>query len=264
MYELLLCHRRAHWVTPGAFFDHWRGRRREVVAQLRPALRYAQYVQLERASRFNILYLAIRASRSWPVTALLAALQRLPLPSFFTGSEGDERWDVVESFRYASRGDLEAAFGSPEGIAALRSLGADALGRVRNGATLVTEDLVVSDDVALGYPRTVTRFCLRARPPLTHAQMLERWKTTHKALVTELQAPLGYREYDQLYVEPSPNANGRSFDAVAVLAYGAESSLLRRLIDVRTQLANFRLVKDEVHFIDLGRSALVFGTETVC
>jgi len=264
MYELLLCHRRAHFVTPGAFFDHWRGRRRQVVAQLRPALGYAQYVQLERASRFNILYLAIRASRSWPITALLAALQRLPLPSFFTGSESDERWDIVESLRYASREDLDAALGSPAGADALERLRADALGRVRNSATLVTEDLVVSNDVALGYPRTVTRFCLRALAPLTHAQMLERWKTAHKALVTSLQAPLGYREYDQLYVEPASPAGARGFDAVAVLAYGAESSLLRRLLDVRTQLANFRLVKDEVHFIDLGRSALVFGTETVC
>lgn len=264
MYELLLCHRRAHWVTPGAFFDHWRGRRREVVAELRPALRYAQYVQLERASRLNILYLAIRASRSWPVTALLAALQRLPLPSLFSGSEGDERWDVVESLRYVSRDDLDAALSSLEGADALERLRADALGRVRNSATLVTEDLVVSDDRSLGYPRTVTRFCLRARAPLTHAQMLERWKTAHKALVTSLQAPLGYREYDQLYVEPAPQADQPGFDAVAVLAYGAESSLLRRLVNVRTQLANFRLVKDEVHFIDLGRSALVFGTETVC
>lgn len=264
MYELLLCHRRAHWVTPGAFFDHWRGRRREVVAQLRPALRYTAYAQLERTSRFDIVYLALRLSRSWPVAALLSAVQRLPVPPLFGRSEDDERWDVVESFRYDSREELRAALESWEGVAAVAQLRADALGRVRNGATLVAEDLIVADDQTLGYPRTVTRFCLRARAPMTHAQMLERWKTAHKALVTELQPPLGYREYDQLHVEPTRKADGSAFDGVAVLAYDAESSLLRRLLDVRTQLANFRLVKDEVHFIDLGRSALVFGQESLC
>jgi hypothetical protein len=274
MYELLLCHRRGHWVGRSALRSHWRNHRRTVVKELQPALGFDGYSQLHRYSRLNLLYIAIRATRSWPIAALFSLLQRLPLPALGGGrAANDERWDLVESFRYASREKLLAALQSAEGAAALERLKADALGRVRRSTAIVTETLTVHDDPTLGHPRTVTRFCLRARRPSTRVQMLNRWGSSHKTLVEALRSQLHYREYDQLHVQSVPEervkpaaigaAGSEAFDGVAMLAYENQAVLIRRLFDPRTLIANFKLVKDEVHFADLQRSALVFGREEV-
>jgi hypothetical protein len=269
MYELLLCHRRGNWVGRGALRSHFRNHRRAVVKELQPALGFDGYSQLHRYSRLNILYIAIRATRSWPIAALFSLLQRLPLPSFGGGRvANDERWDLVEIFRYASRDKLLAALQSAQGSAALERLKADALGRVRRSVAIVTETKTVHDDPTLGHPRTVTRFCLRARPRTTRVQMLNRWGSSHKTLVAALRPQLHYREYDQLHAQAEETAlpvigaaGAEPFDGVAMLAYENQGALIRRLVDPRTLIANFKLVKDEVHFADLQRSALVFGRE---
>lgn len=273
MYELLLCHRRSRRTGRGAFRDHWRSHRASLVAALKDQLGYDGYVQLHRSSRLNILYLGILASRSWPLAALFSVIQGLPLPSWRSRTDRiDERWDAVEIFRYESRAALVAALTAPAGLAAAARLSADALGFVRHSVAVVADVLPAYDDPALPWPRTVTLFCLRARPPMTRPAMLERWGGAHKALVQSLQLALGYRRYDQLHaretieIVPAFKALGvsaGSFDGVALLAYGSQWDLIRRLPSPATQIGNLKLVWDEVNFIDGKNSALVFGEAEV-
>jgi hypothetical protein len=49
------------------------------------------------------------------------------------------------------------------------------------------------------------------------------------------------------------------FDGIAWIGYGNERELKRLLLSPATQVANLRLGKDEVHFIDGQNSALMFG-----
>jgi len=267
MYELLLCHRRSRHTGIGALRDHWRHRRGPVVTELKGALRYDSYVQVHRSSRLNILYLGILASRSWPLSALFSVLQGRSVPPLM-GRPGrcNELWDVVESFRYASHMALVEAVTSDVGIAALKRLSADALGFVRQCAAVVAEVLPVYDDPSLGWPRTVTVFCLRARPPMTRDSMLERWRTAHRELVLSLRPTLEYRKYDQLHARDAPDLATEAvgvpigtFDGVAMLAYGSQWDLIKRLLSPATQIGNLRLSKDEVNFIDGRNSTLVFG-----
>lgn len=269
MFELVLCHRRSRQTGIGVMRDHWRGTRAALVAQLRGALGFERYVQVHRVSRLNTLYLGILASRSWPLGALFSVLQGLPVPPL-TGRGGgfEEKWDVVEAFRYGSEAALVQALTSGAGVAALERLSGDARPLVRHGTALLVEVLPLYEEAGLGWPRAVTVFCLRARPPLTRETMLERWRTIHRRLVLSLQPALGYRHYDQLHVRaatelaPAAAALGvpfGDFDGIAWLSHGNEGELKRRLLSPATNIANLRLSKDEVNFIDGRNSALVFG-----
>lgn len=273
MYALLLCYRRGRRAGRFAFRDHWRVRRASVIAELKSALGYDSYAQIHRASRLNILYLGILASRSWPLTALFSVMQGLPVPRLTRRANvAAERWDAVEIFRYESRETFLGALTSAAGLAAAKRLSADALGLVRHSAAVVSEIVPVYDDPGLGWPRTVTLFCLRARPPMTRAAMLERWRTAHRDLVLSLQPGLGYLNYDQLHARDASElmaaveafgATEGSFDGVAVIAYRNQQDLIRRLFSPATQIGNLKLVRDEVNFIDGRNSALVFGEATM-
>lgn len=269
MFDLVVCHRRSRHTGIGALRDHWRGTRTALVTELSGALRFERYVQVHRASRLNSLYLGILGSRSWPLAALFSAAQGLPVPPL-TGRGGgsEEMWDVIETFRYESPTSMIQALTSKAGIAALERLSGDARGLVRHGTALSVEVLPIYEEPGLGWPRAVTMLCLRARPPLTREAMLERWRTTHRRLVTSIRPALRYRDYEQLHVQataelaPAVAALGvpvGDFDGIAWLAYGNEGELKRGLLSPAMQIANLRLSKDEVNFIDGRNSALVFG-----
>lgn len=269
MFELVVCHRRSRHAGIGAVRNHWRDTRTALIAELRGALRFERYVQVHRASRLNSLYLGILGSRSWPPAALFSAAQGLSVPPL-TGRAGgfDEMWDVIEAFRYESPAAMIQALTSKAGIAALERLSGDARALVRHSTALPVEVLPFYEEPGLGWPRAVTILCLRARPPLTREAMLERWRTTHRQLMASLRPALAYRHYDQLHAQataelaPAVAALGVAvgdFDGIAWLAYGNEGELKRLLLSPATQIANLRLGKDEVNFIDGRNSALVFG-----
>lgn len=269
MFELVLCHRRSRASGIGELRDHWRGPRAALVAELRGSLRYQRYVQVHRASRLNSLYLGIFASRSWPLGALFSLVQRLPVPPLARGAgAADEMWDVIEAFRYESAADLVAALTSTAGIAGLERLSQDARPLIRHGTAMFVEVLPLYEEPGLGWPRAATVLCLRARPPLVHGPMMERWGTSHRRLVESLRPALAYRHYDQLHASvttalaPAAAALGvpfGDFDGIAWLSHGNQGEIKWRLLSLATQIANLRLSKDEVNFIDGRNSPLVFG-----
>lgn len=273
MYEVLLCHRRNRQVSGKAFHTQWGDERRRLVLGLKEQLGYNRYSQLHQLSRWNILYQAIRLSRSWPFTAFFSALRGLPLPPLFRdrGTEREEQWDLVEAFWYPSREALLHSLTSQAGAEAGSRLAADGKRWVRRTAVITAEVFVANEDSTLRYPRIVTLFCLRTLSSMTREQMLDHWGTSHKKLVMSLQSALKYRKYDQLHVRSAPELTtvvenlggsaGEEFDGVAALVYGSQWELVRALVNPRTQIANLKLVKDEVTFIDHTRSALVFGRE---
>jgi hypothetical protein len=52
---------------------------------------------------------------------------------------------------------------------------------------------------------------------------------------------------------------GEPFDAVARVARGDPGTVARGISGLRTQIANFKRIQDEIAFIDGGRSTLMLG-----
>lgn len=99
--------------------------------------------------------------------------------------------------------------------------------------------------------------------------MLNYWKDSHANFFVSLQDALAYSAYDQMYVRDGEDLTqaidvlggsvGEPFDGVARVAYDDQWTVGRGFFSLRTQIANLKLIKDEVTFIDGGRSTLMFG-----
>lgn len=273
MYKILLCHRRKKGLGYHKFHTHWRESRSRLVLDLHAELGYSQYAQLHQVRRINLLYQGIRFTRSSVVTALLSAIQgkRVRKSQRDRHTQREERWDVVDELWYPSREALVEALTSEAGVDAARRLVEDNTPWVRRTAVVTAEEFVAAADPEPHFPRISTMFCLRARPGMTREEMLAYWGETHKQLVLSLQHALRYRGYDQLHVRSAPELSavveklggsaGEEFDGVAELAHGSQWELVLGFFNPRTQLANLKLVQDEINFIDGQRSALVFGRQ---
>ncbi|MFQ6021416.1 MAG: EthD domain-containing protein [Acidiferrobacterales bacterium] len=273
MYKILLCHRRKKGLGYGKFHNHWMEPRSRLVLDLHAKLGYSRYAQLHQVRRINLLYQGIRFTRSPVVTALLSVIQgkKVPKSQRDRHTQREERWDVVEELWYPSREALVEALSSEAGVDAARRLVEDHTPFVRRTAVVTAEEFVAAEDPALRSPRITTVFCLRSRPGMTREEMLAYWGESHKQLVLSLQRALKYRAYDQLHVRSAAELSavveklggsaGEEFDGVAGLAYGSQWELVLGFLNPWTQVANLRLVKDEINFIDGQRSALVFGRQ---
>lgn len=273
MYKILLCHRRKKDRPHKAFHAYWRGERARLVLNLQNQLGFFRYVQVHQVRRWNLLYLGIRASRSWIVTALLGALQGRKVLRLRRDhhTQRDECWDLVEELSYSSKQALVDALTSASGINAAHRLAEDHIPHVRRTAIVVAESFAVGPFQEPHFPRVVTMFFLKSALGMTREQMLNYWETSHKKLVVSLHPSLKYSAYNQMHVrsgsdlssltESLRGSTGEPFDGVAELAYGSQSELALRFLNPLAQLANIKLIRDEVHFIDHQRSLLVFGQQ---
>ncbi len=273
MYKVLLCHRRKKWVSHPKLHQHWLDERRPLVLGLRDALGFTRYAQLHQLPRRNFLYQGIRITRSWMVTSLFAAKQGRPIPRISRDrhTPREEQWDVIDQFWYPSRASLVESLTSRTAIGAANQLVKDHRMLVRRTAVIIAEEFVAAADPSPNSPRITTMFCLRSPHGMTRREMLDYWGTSHKRLVLSLHGDLGFRVYNQLHVRIAPEfapvieilggSVGDEFDGVAELSYRGQWDLIRGFLNIRTQIANLRLVSDEISFIDAQRSALVFGRE---
>lgn len=268
---VLLCHRRRRGGGRDAFFEAWATRRAALVAGERERLGFEQYYQVHRVSRWNVVYRAIRLSRSWPVTAFVSLLRGLTPPSRSPADPppSEERWDLVEVLLWREPESMRAMLETPPAAAALRRLAEDASSQVRRTAPIVAERIATTPASDAAAPGVVTLFCLRAREGLGRNAMLRYWLERHGPFVAGMQRALRFSEYDQFAVRDEDgvgsalreNATHEAppFDGVAALASTTMAELWRGLVSPRTQIANARLVWDEVGFMAATRSALVFG-----
>jgi hypothetical protein len=265
---LLLCHRRRREVGRNAFFRDWPERRATLVAEHGAALGWRSYYQVHRVGRLNLLYRAIRLSRSWPVTALVSLLRGLaPHPLRYADLDvREERWDLVEVFAWPHATALEAGLGA-DGAAALGVLADDAAAHARGTAAVTAERVETASAAGTSAPGVVTLYCLRPRAGTSAAAMLAYWLDAHARLVAGRERGLRYTHYEQFAVRDPRAASelvttshrAPPFVGVAALSYAGFGDLWRGLISPRTQLANLELVWDEAGFLDPGRSALVLG-----
>ena len=268
-YKMLLCHRRTPGQSRKAFHAHWRGPRKHLVLGLQKELGFESYAQVHQYCRWNLIYQGIRISRSRFVTDLFArkeGQQIGPKPDRQTTLA--ERWDVVEELIYPSRETLVAALTAAAGHQAGARLVEDQRPRVRRTAVMAVEvNPVIRPDGS--FPPVTTLFFLRSRPPLDRAQMIDYWKNSHSKFFASFQDALDYSSYDQMYVRDGEDLTraidalggsaGDPFDAVARVAYNNQWTVAKGFLSLRTQIANIRLIKDEVTFIDGGRSTLMLG-----
>lgn len=268
-YKMLLCHRLAPGRSRKAFHSHWRGPRKELVLGLQEALGFESYIQVHQYVRCNPIYQGIRISRSRFVTNLFARKEGQQIgPKPDPDTTRAERWDVVEELVYPSRDALVEALTAMAGREAGAQLVEDQRSRVRRTAVMAVEINPVIRPKG-GFPSVTTLFFLRSRPPLDRAQMIDYWKNSHATFFASLQDVLDYSAYDQMYVRDAEDLRqavaalgggvGEPFDAVARVAYDDQWTLGRGFLSLRTQIANIKLIKDEVTFIDGGRSTLMLG-----
>lgn len=268
-YRMLLCHRRAPDQSRKAFHAHWRGSRKDLAFELQKDLGFESYTQVHQYCRCNLIYQGVRLSRSRFVTNLFARKEGQQIgPKPDPQTTRAERWDVVEELAYPSRDVLVAALTAAAGREAGVRLAEDQRPRVQRTAAMAVEvNRVIRPDG--GCPPVTTLFFLRSRPPLDQAQMIDYWKNSHAKFFTSLQDALAYSAYDQMYVrggedltqavEALGGSTGEPFDAVARVAYDDQWTVGRGFLSLRTQVANIKLIKDEVTFIDGGRSTLMLG-----
>ena len=271
MYKILLCHRRKKGLKYGRFHAYWKEQRSRLVLDFQADLGYSRYAQLHQSRRSNLIYLGIRASRSRPVIVLLSVLQGMAAPRKDRDrhTRREERWDVVDELWYPSKEALVDALTSEAGAEAARRLVEDQSTYVRRTAVVTAEEFVAVDDPALPFPRLRNAFFLRSRPGMTREEMLARWGSSHKKLFLSLQRALKYREYEQLHVRSAPELSavvqnlggsaGAEFHGVAGLSFSGQASLAFGFLNPWTEVANLRLVRDEMNFIDHQRSVLVYG-----
>lgn len=276
MYALVLCHRRRKDVRAKIFHRYWKHGRKRNVAALQSDLGFVRYTQVYQACRWNPIYRIILATRSRPIVSLISMLKGVKVPPKLDKDIlRDERWDTVEIFQYESDIELAAAFDKPGAKQGAAWLNADQRRWSRCTAALVTEIFEANQDTSSGQPRIVNFFCLRRHPSKkTREDMLRYWYDSHRELVLRLQRPLGYRHYLQHHVRSKPDWDrlvgmfgenlAGPFDALAVLAYNNQGELIRGILNPFTLIANFKLVFDEVTFLDEGNSVLVYGVESTC
>ena len=269
MYKLLLCHRSVPDLSYRQFQTYCLKQRSSLVLKLKSQLGYTQYRQLHQLPRTNLLYNGILLTRSPLVTGLLAA--KAPEKTKSRQSQQPERWDLIEQFWYPSQEALVTNLTTQPGREAAQQLVVDQGSSVASTTVITTEEFLVDEPASLSFPRINNMFFLRSPGGMTRETMLHYWGTEHKKLVQSKKSALRYRAYDQLHVRSSPDLSavveilgsnvGEEFDGIAALIYGRQWELFLGFLDLRTQLANLQLVKDETTFIDHQRSVLVFGRE---
>ena len=273
MYKLLLCHRPVPDLSYRQFHTHWLQQRSSLVLKLKSQLGYTQYNQLHQLPRTNLLYNGILLTRSPLVTAFLAAKASKETSSQTNSRhiQQSENWDVIEQFWYPSQEALVTNLVTQQGKEAAQQLVTDQGSSAASTTVITTEEFVVDKPASLSFPRINNMFFLRSPGDMTRESMLHYWSTEHQKLVQSKQSALRYRAYDQLHVRSSPELStvvetlggkvSEEFDGIAALVYGRQWELFQGFLDLRTQLANLQLVKDETTFIDHRRSVLVFGRE---
>lgn len=273
MYKLLLCHRRLPKLSYRQFHTHWLKQRSSLVLELKSQLGYTQYSQLHQLPRTNLLYKGILLTRSPLVTGLLTS-KASEMASSQTNNrkiQQLEPWDVIEQFWYPSQEALVTNLFTEQGRGAAQKLLANWGSSVQQTTAITTEEFVVVEPPSLSFPRISNMFFLRSPGGMTRETMLKYWSTEHKELVQSKHSALRYRAYDQLHVRSNLELSAvvktlnsnveEEFDGIAELIYSRQLELFQGFLNLRTQLANLQLVKDETTFIDHQRSVLVFGRE---
>lgn len=273
MYIILLCHRRGKAISQQAFHAYCLNQRSQLVLALKTQLGYTRYSQLHQLPRSNLLYNGILLTRSPLVTGLFASQAPEGISSQTNSRQiqQSECWDVIEQFWYPSQDALLTNLNTQQGRSAAQQLLADQGLSLGQTTAIITEEFVVVEPPSQSFPRINNMFFLRSPGSMTRETMLNYWSTEHKELVQSKQSALRYRAYDQLHVRSSPDFSavvqtlgskvGEEFDGVAALVYSRQLELFKGFLDLRTQIANLQLVKDETTFIDHQRSVLVFGRE---
>ncbi len=261
---LLLCHRRAHDQDVDIFFSAWAASRAELVRSLQHRSGYASYFQVQRVSRLHPVYVALRLSRHPLITACISALKSLrpamrrPSPS----ASDEERWDLLEFFVWhhdpgrVDHGELE------DMLARLQS---HADGRVRRSQQVLAARPAWFGARPMADCAAVVTFCLRPRPGLGVADMLDYWLRSHGPFVNGMRKAIGFARYEQITAirdtsaGSGPRASSDPFAGAAVLGYRRMRDLAVGTVRPATIIANLKLVWDESGFMNHRRSALVLG-----
>ena len=274
MPKLVVYHRRPKGTSRSEFLVEWRETVAPRIAALQAELGFSRYAQIACEPWWHPVVLAVDASRSWPVALALNLLTRarggIGAPWQAGGVRRRERWDVVDELWWPSDEALDQLLQAPGDP--LRGLRGIWQGRTALSATLLGRELLVDERGEEGASPARIAFCLRGKKGQGADVSKEYWRHSHAELVTSLSTKLGYQRYDQLHApdvaEPIVAKLGTSpqgddaYLGMASLSYPSLRTVLGTFFRPRTQVANLKLMADELNFIDPPRTIAVLGTRT--
>ena len=114
-------------------------------------------------------------------------------------------------------------------------------------------------------------FCLHRLPRFTRETFQAYWSERHAPLVSKHRHVLRIRRYVQVHSVPEATSEAiravreapQSYDGVALLWWDSLEDLAAAMDNPKAVEAGKELLEDERKFIDLKRSPLWFGRETV-
>lgn len=114
-------------------------------------------------------------------------------------------------------------------------------------------------------------FTIYRRPDLTREQFLHHWENIHAPIAVKYMKALRIRKYVQLHAVESEATQAMResrnclppHDGVVEIWWDSEEDRLKAAQDPEAQIAGKLLREDELNFVDMSRSSVMFGHEHV-
>ncbi|MEX2528282.1 MAG: EthD domain-containing protein [Gemmatimonadota bacterium] len=273
--KLVICHRLAQSRERSSIQAAWRHDLGPPTLALQEELGFTRYSQVHSVSPGHLVRRVLLLSRTRIVASLVALTTGhrtdTPRDGGAAARGGAERWDVVDEFWWPSVEDLLAAATSKTGIAALSRLRRMRAPYTQVTAAAVCRELIVAAPRAEQPGTARVSFCLRPRPRDTPAEMQSYWRKDHTALVQSMAETLGFDQYDlaptvlddpraDVVIDALGGSQSRPYVGFASLSYPTIRDVTLQFLRPTVQMANFKLMQDELAFIDPPACSPVLGT----
>lgn len=273
--KLVICNRHASRVTRKVAQARWREEIGPATLEAREALGFERYAQLHCVGSAHPLRQLLALSRTRPVASLVALTgpgwSQAPRQRSGGKPGPAERWTVLDELWWPSLEALLSAASTTAGRAAL-----DRLAEMRGPLNMLTA-AVVGRELIVDAPRPEQPhtarvcFCLRPRADSTPEQTQAYWRNEHADLVRRLADRIGFDQYDQtravlddprvhMVVEALGGAQDRPYVGFANLSFPTIEAVARQFIRPSAQFANFKLMQDELAFVDPPSCPVLLGT----
>ncbi len=253
----------------------WKGKLGLQVLALKDELGFVRYAQVHSVGLLHPLAFLVRLTRS-RLVAFLASFTA-PEKGYKPGVKStatlaqEERWCVIHEFWWPSVDAMFTATTSPRGLQALARLRELLLSQPGFTVALVCRERIVSAPRKESSSTARIGFFLRSRSQDTPEQMQNYWGKIHAPLVRSLTEKLDFDQYDRAPViieDPRSKDLVRVLDGeqalpylgIAGLSFPSMKFLILGFFRPKSQFANFKLIQDELGFIDPPSSPPFLGT----
>jgi len=243
----------------------WKGKLGLQALALKSELGFVRYAQVHAVGLGHPLVFLIRLTRSRPVAFLVSLTA--PEKGYKTGVKStsilalEERWCVIHEFWWPSVDAMFTATTSQRGLDALSRLRELLASHSGFTAVLLCRERIVAAPRKESSNTARTGFFLRLRSQDIPVQMQNYWEENHAPLVQSLTEKLNFDQYDRApaiiddsrtneVIHALGGEQALPYLGIASLSYPTIKDLILGFFRPKSQFANFKLMQDELAFID--------------